>query len=55
VIATHSEPSPVWCVVLRLIIANNTAIRIRASFWDIQFLDGETGVPKGKVLPPDWQ
>ncbi len=33
-----------WFVLLRTIIANNMAIRIRASFWDIQFLDEKTGV-----------
>jgi hypothetical protein len=43
-IATHGEPSPVWFILLRTIIANNMAIRIRASFWDIQFHDEETGV-----------
>jgi hypothetical protein len=43
-IASHGEPSPVWFVLLRGIIVINTAIRIQASFWDIQFLDEETGV-----------
>jgi hypothetical protein len=43
-IATHGELSPVWFILLRMIIANNTAICIRASFGDIQFLDQETGV-----------
>ncbi len=43
-IAPHGEPSPVWFILLRTIIANNSAIHIRASFWDIQFLDEETGV-----------
>jgi hypothetical protein len=43
-IATHGEPSPVWFVLLRTIIANNTVICLRASFRDIRFLDEETGV-----------
>ncbi len=43
-IATYGETSPVWFVLLRTIIANNTAICIRASFQDIQFLDEETGL-----------
>ncbi len=42
--ATHSEPSPAWFVLLRTIIENNMAIHICASFWDIQFLDEEIGV-----------
>ncbi len=48
-IATHGEPSPVWFLLLRTIISNNTAICICASLWDIQFLDEETGV--GALVP----
>jgi hypothetical protein len=34
----------VWFILLRTVVANNTAICIRASLWDIQFLDEETVV-----------
>ncbi len=33
-----------WLILLRMVVADNTAIRIRASLWDIQFLDEEEGV-----------
>jgi hypothetical protein len=35
VVATPGEPSPVWLVLPRTIIANNTATCVHASFWDI--------------------
>ncbi len=43
-ITTHGELCPVWFIFLRTVVANNTAICIRVSLWDIQFLDEETGV-----------
>ncbi len=33
-----------WFILLSMVVANNTATCIRASLWDIQFLDEETGV-----------
>jgi hypothetical protein len=42
-IATHGEPSPVWFILMRSIIANITAIHIPASFQDSLFCDEETG------------